>query len=55
MSSAGIASIFASSTAAFWDNVTAIVPSYVLFVLGVAFVAIVIWVVMKAPRKIING
>jgi len=55
MTPSGINDIFVSSTEAFWDNVTALVPNYVLFILGVAFVAIVIWVVMKAPRKIING
>jgi len=55
MDPSDVLAIFASATASFWSYITALVPSYILFLLGLAFVAIVIWVVMKAPRKVING
>lgn len=46
--------VFSSSTESFWDYLQPLLSPFVIFGLIVAFVGIVVWLVIRAPRHVIK-
>lgn len=55
ISTTTVDSLFDTGIQSFWDYLTTILPTFITFLVGVAVVGVVVWIVIKAVRHIVSG